>query len=399
MTQKQKKKPYLKLVKPLSLDEIKKKTGQYRKRQVKKWAVRIVLAAMTISGTWMLMENHSYDTVCRAASYKKDTSDSSDYAVFGEGIVRYTRDGVTFLNRKNEEQWIQPSQFKNPSIDLQKDAFAVGDIGGNNIQVFTVEGLKGEIETALPIEKFSVSNQGIVSVILKSEGAPQIVTYDAVGNILVENQVSMANSGYPVALEMSPNGNVLMVSYLSTSGSTLKTKVVCYNFGEAGEKQAEHQVGIEEYEDSIMPEIYFVNDSVSVVVGDHSFVIYEGGQTPVKKSEIQIGQEIRNSFHTDKYIGFVLLNEEKSGYEVRLYNKSGKQVMNRAFTGEYSNVQMIDDEIIMYEGSACCIITKTGVPRFKGDLKTDALLVLPAAGLNKYLVMSANELRVIYMAI
>lgn len=398
MTQKQKKKPYLKLVKPLSLDEIKKKAGQYRRKQVKKWAMRIVLGSMVISGTWMLIENHAYDTVYRAASYKQETSDSSDYVVFGDGIIRYTRDGVTFLNRKNEEQWIQPSQFKNPTIDLQKDAFAIGDIGGNNIQVFTIEGLKGEIETALPIERFSVSNQGIVSVILRNEGAPQIVTYDAVGNVLVENQVSLSNSGYPTALEMSPDGNVLMVSYLSTTGSVLKSKVVCYNFGDAGENQAEHQVGTEEYEDSIIPEIYFMNDSVSVVVGDHSFVIYEGGKTPVKKREIQIGQEIRNSFHTDKYIGFVLLNEEKSGYEVRLYNKSGKQIMNRAFSGEYSNVQMIEDEIIMYEGSACCIITKTGVPRFKGDLKTDALLVLPAAGLNKYLVMSANELRVIYMA-
>ena len=61
------------------------------------------------------------------------------------------------------------------------------------------------------------------------------------------------------------------------------------------------------------------------------------------------------------------MNQEKSGYEVRLYNKSGKQVMNRAFSGEYSNVQMFGDEIIMYEGSACCIITKTGIMRCRRE--------------------------------
>lgn len=137
---------------------------------------------------------------------------------------------MAYLNHRNEEQWIQPSQFKNPSVDVQKKAFAVGDIGGNAIQVFTTEGLKGEIETTLPIEKFSVSNQGIVSAILKNESTPQIVTYDAAGNILVENQVSAASTGYPVALEMSPDGQVLMVSYLSPAGSVLKSKVVCYNF-------------------------------------------------------------------------------------------------------------------------------------------------------------------------
>ena len=117
------------------------------------------------------------------------------------------------------------------------------------------------------------------------------------------------------------------------------------------------------------------------------------------RQEVQLTQEIKSSFHTDKYIGFVLLNEEKSGYEVRLYNRAGKQVMNYKIDGEYSNVQMIKDEIIMYEGSRCCIITKTGIPRFQGDLKVDIMSVVPGFGLNKYYVMSANELRVIYLTI
>lgn len=399
MAQKQKKKPYLKLVKPLNLEEIKKKTRSYRKRKIRKWTTRMVLGFMAVSGTWMLVANHSYDTACKVASYKHETSDSSDYAAFDRGIVRYTRDGVSFLNQKNEEQWIQPSQFKNPSIDLREHAFAVGDIGGNAIQVFTAEGMKGEIETTLPIEKFSVSDQGIVSAILKNEAAPQIVTYDAVGNILVENQVSVAENGYPVALEMSPDGNGMLVSYLSSAGGILQSKVVAYYFGKNGEERPDRQAGSEVYEDSVIPELYYMDDTTSVAVGDHSFAIYEGGQIPEKKHEIFLEQEIRNSFHTKEYIGFVLLNKEKSGYEVRLYNKAGKQVMNRAFSGEYSNVQMYGNEIIMYEGSACCIITNTGVPRFKGDFKTDAQFVLPAVGLNKYLVMSTNELRVIYMAI
>ena len=35
--------------------------------------------------------------------------------------------------------------------------------------IFQREGLKGEIKTTLPIEKISVSEQGIVSVIVKNE--------------------------------------------------------------------------------------------------------------------------------------------------------------------------------------------------------------------------------------
>lgn len=398
MTQNQKKKPYLKLVKPLNLEEIKKKTTLYRKSQIKKWGKRILLVTMAISGTWMMVTTHDYTRAYQTASFKRDAVDNSDYVPFENGMIRYTRDGVMFLNNKNKEQWIQPSQFKNPVIDLADHTFAIADIGGNAIQVFTKEGIKGEIETNLPIEKFTVSDHGIVSAILKNEFSPMVVTYDAVGNVLVENQVSTSESGYPIALEMSPNGKNLLVSYLTSQGNTLKSKVVSYNFGDAGKEKKNHQVGMDEYEDSIVPEIYYMNASTAVAVGDHSFAIYEGKTAPEKKKEVQIGQDIKSSFHTDQYIGFVLLNKEKSGYEVRLYNKYGKQIMNREFSGEYSHVQMVGDEIILYEGTSCCIITKTGIPRFKGDLKVDIKAIVPATGMNKYLVMSTNELRVVYLA-
>ena len=49
---------------------------------------------------------------------------------------------------------------------------------------FPEEGLKGEIETSLPIENMAISDQGIVTVLLKNETAPKIISYDAMGNVL-----------------------------------------------------------------------------------------------------------------------------------------------------------------------------------------------------------------------
>ncbi|MBO5461117.1 MAG: hypothetical protein J5983_04895 [Ruminococcus sp.] len=393
----QKKKPHLKIVKSPGVEELKKRIKRYRKGKVQNiisLAIPIILAAV---GTWMLMVNHPYDTIYRTASYKSETADNNQYAAFKTGIIRYNKDGVAFLNRKNEELWIQPSQFSTPVLDIGEDAFAIADIGGNTIQVFTKEGIKGEIETTLPIEKISVSGQGIVSVILKNEMSPVVMTYDATGNILIENQINVGNLGYPTAIEMSPDGTILAVAYLEVSTVPMKSKVVCYNFGEAGKDKQNKEVSVEEYADALIPELYFMGDSALVAVSDHSFIVYEGSDIPVKKKEVQIDQEIKSVFHTDKYIGFIMLNKDKSGYEAKLYNKSGAQLMSRGFTGEYSNVQMFDDEIIMFSNSHCCVITDTGVQRFSGDLKADALLVLPAAGMNKYLVMSANELRMVYL--
>ncbi len=84
---------------------------------------------------------------------------------------------------------------ENPIIEVKEKAFAVGDIGGNSILVFSEEGLKGEIETSLPIENMAISDQGIVTVLLKNETAPKIISYDAMGNVLVEQQVTVGNNG------------------------------------------------------------------------------------------------------------------------------------------------------------------------------------------------------------
>ncbi len=393
----QKKNPNIKLVAPPTLEEVRQKKRNARASKIKRVATFTMLAAMTLYGTYLLVASRPYTSVQKARSYKKVTSDSNHFRAYGSGIVRYSRDGVAFLNFENEEQWIWPGQFSNPVIDTAAGSFAVADGGGNTIQVFTQKGLKGEIETNLPIEKMSVSGQGIVSVILKNELSPQVITYDAVGNVLVENQVSTEELGYPIALEMSRDGTILMVSYLYTADGSLSSKVVYYNFGERGKSEKNHVVCMEEFEDAVIPEVYFMDDKFSVAVGDHSFIVYEGGQVPEKKVEVEIGQQIKSAFHSDKYVGFVLLNEEKSGYEVRLYDTSGREVMTRAIDNEYANVEMSGDEIILYEGSRCCIITATGIQRLKCDLRLDALAVIPSPVPTRYYVMGTDELREVYL--
>lgn len=279
----QKRNPNLKLMEPPEPEKPGKKKRKRRRIDMKKLMTVAFLAAMVLLGTYLLITNHLYHDMYQTASYKRETSESNRYASFRNGIIRYGRNGVTFLNRRNEVLWIQPGQFQNPVLDVNAQTFAVADSGGNSIQIFTEKGLKGEFETNLPIEKFSLSNQGIVSAILKNENSPMIVTYDSTGNILVENQVVTGSVGYPVALEMSPDGMVLLVSYLEMKSSTLKSRVACYNFAEEGEGKENHQVGLEEYADSVMPEIFFMDASTSVVVGDHSFVISKGNRLPEKK--------------------------------------------------------------------------------------------------------------------
>ena len=394
----QKKKTHLKILTPPDdLSEIMKKVHKFRRAKVRRILVLIVLIILAVCGTYLLLKNQSYGHARTAAEYSSDISDTSNYAQFANGIVRYNRDGVAFLNNKNEEQWIQPTQLQNPVITVKEESFAVADNGGNNILVFSEEGLRGEIETTLPIEKISISDQGIVSVLMRNGSTPSIITYDAAGNILAEIQITQGTMGYPTAMEMSDDGNTLAVSYLYLDGVNIKSRVIYYNFGEAGQENADNIVSSEEYDNTVMADIFFMGGGRSVAVGDNSFVIYRGTDTPQPEKTIVIDQEIQSVFHSDQYIGFILLNQEKSGYEVRLYNRIGEQLISREIPGNYSNVKMDGDEIIMFEGSRCCIVTATGIIKYDGNLDVDALEIFRTFGENRYYVMSVDELRVIYL--
>ena len=369
---------------------------RYRRRQQKKTIMIVaVLVTLIISGTYLLLSSQSYSNVSTTKTYTNAGSDNNSYLAFADGILRYSSDGVVYMNKRNTVLWNQPYQIQNPMIEATSESFAIADQGGTTIMVFTKNGLKGEIATSLTIEKIAVSEQGIVSAILKDGKEPKVVSYDATGNILVEHDVDINETGYPIAVAMSPNANLLGVSYLSVQNNVLNDKVIYYNFGTVGQDKTNNVVATVDYTDTIMPTIYFVNKDTSILVGSDRFVINTGAQIPEEKKTIQLKKEIKSTFHTDKYIGFVLKNTESTDYELRIYNMSGREVMSTNFSGEYSNVKMVGKEVIMYEGSRACIYGLNGIQKFRGRLTMDAEDIIPVLGINKYLLINPNETQIV----
>ena len=107
--------------------------------------------------------------------------------------------------------------------------------------------------------------------------------------------------------------------------------------------------------------------------------IYQGESVPKETSQIKIDKEIKSVFHDNKYIGLVLKNEGKGGYELRLYNTSGKQTLSKDFTGDYGNVKL--------SGS---IFLKSGIQKVEGERETNIREIFPTMGVNKYIVINAN---------
>lgn len=367
---------------------------QKRKRWKKTGIIAGSILAVSI-GIYLLINLQTYTSVRTVDTYPVSGAASNEYKQFDDGVLKYSRDGISYLDQKGSEVWNQPYQIQNPVVDVNETSGAVADKGGNAILVFNEEGLRGEIETDLPIERISVSEQGIVSVILIDESSSQILCYDAAGNILVEHKTSVNGTGYPMDAALSPDGEILQVLYLYTQDGTITSRVAYYNFGQEGESETDHQVTEQEYKDVVMADGFFMNQSVSAAVGDNMLTIFRGKSVPEEAVKVEIDKEIKSVFHSQKYIGMILKNKGKEGYELRLYNDRGQMAMSEDFSGDYSNVKICGSQVIMYDGKNCSIFTRGGIQKFEGEMNSNILEIFPVAGVNKYIVMNENGMEVV----
>lgn len=368
---------------------------RYRKTRKRNLLIGIAAAAAVLAGIFLFINLQTYTSVSTIEVYESADAGNNSYRQFGKNMLKYSRDGIALLNRKGEEVWNHSYQMENPSVYEFGQSAVVADKGGNSMLVVNEEGIKGEISTTLPIEKAVVSSQGIVAAVLNGDGEPQIVCYDAAGNILAELDTAMTGHGYPLDISLSEDGELLLVSYMTVSNGRTVTNVYYYNFGKAGSKEQNNEVLSETYENMVAPTVFFMDIATSAVVGNDRILLYEGSDQPSLKTTVKLDKEIKSVFHNTEYIGLILKNEGEAGYELRLYNTNGSVVLSKKFTGDYSNVKLCGSQVIMYGGAQCCIFTRSGIRKFDGEMGETILEMIPVFGVNKYIVMNANGMEVV----
>lgn len=72
----------------------------------------------------------------------------------------------------------------------------------------------GTVQTSKPILKARVARTGVVAAILQDNDKTWVNFYAKDGSLIAENQTRIDSPGYPVDIAVSPNGKIIMVSYL-----------------------------------------------------------------------------------------------------------------------------------------------------------------------------------------
>lgn len=359
----------------------------------------VALAAAIVVMVVISWQNREYEESAVISSMPVARVDGSTYLALGSNILTYSKDGANCMDSKGVVLWNQTYEMQNPMVDINGSVVAIGDYNGRTIYVMDTVGSKGEITTNLPIRKFRVAANGVVAVILDDSRVTRINLYDTAGNALVESETTMDKSGYPVDISISPNGELLGISYLYVDSGMMKTSIAFHNFGEVGQNlSSDRFVSGYDYQGHVVPFLRFMNSSTAFAVSDDRIMFFSGSEKPLSAVENLLAEEIQSIFYTEQYVGLVFLNTEGNGkYRLDIYDGKGSLVNRKSFDMEYTDIIFDEDEYIIYSSTEFSINNMRGVERFTGKFEENVYLLTTTKKRNRFVVMTQDAMKVMEM--
>ncbi|MBR1598348.1 MAG: hypothetical protein IJ661_05440 [Lachnospiraceae bacterium] len=325
-----------------------------------------------------------------------------DYIAYRNSLLKYSKDGATYVDEKGEAVWNETFAMKMPAADVCGDYAAIADLNGNDVYVFDKEGKVSNTAMPYTISDIAVASQGEFAVILEGDKVNYINLYDKNGEQISEIQTTITQSGYPMDVDLSNDGEKLFSSYLYIDGANIKNGLAAYNFGPVGvNENADRLMGGYQLEDTVVPKVEFIDNNTICAFGDNQFIIYSMKEKPSEKAKIEFDQEVRSVIYNQQYVGVVMVNNEVSEddkaapYILEIYNTNGRKVMKQDIDFNYENVRMTEKEIVFVGGNECRVYTLKGGLKFSYTFTKNVIDMIPTGYSRRYIVLYDNESEVI----
>ena len=354
------------------------------------WTIAAGVLILAVVLVYALVKNNkvasSYEVV---TSMSRGDDTSVYYCMMRKGMVKYSKDGVAMTNKSGTVLWNQTYEMASSTMTSAGDYVAVGDIGANTIYIFNEYGQLGHVSTDVPIQEIQISEQGVVAAVLSDTSSNYINLYDKQGNSLGSIKASLENTGYPLAIALSPDASKLAVSYLIVNSGSMQSRIVFYDFSDV---EGDHLLDTQELE-GLYPKAAFLDSREVVLFGEKGFVLYQADSKKIETQE-NFESEINSVFCTDQKLGFIFKNEDDNGkYRMEIYNKAGKKSSTYYFDLDYSGLTADDDEVILYNDEEMLIYQMGGRVRFRGTFNTAVTGVMPSWEDGLYWLIDDQSLR------
>jgi len=374
--------------------------------KVKRHRIRVAIVALAAFAAILLLvfiisrviDNYKYSTYSVMNSVNRDDIESSHYEAFGDGYIRYSNDGISYYKDGGKVVWNQTYSMQNPNVKKCGNSIVVGDVDGNTMYSFGKSGLKGKVDTSMPILQVEVASNGLMVAVLEDSYANYINMYDTNGEKIYSIKTTMAGDGYPLDVSVSADAKRLVATFVKVSGEEIKTNVVFYNFSEVGKNETERVVGGFNYDDVLVGDVEFINDTMAVAVGENVVSIYKIKEYPSLDSTIHVNNEIQRVFFSEEYIGLVLDNSDSGDlYKLVVYNTSGKKVFSTTFGTQYDDIKFDGKTIVMNNSSELHLLNMKGkaIANIAFDMPVADILATGKKG--KYILVNSKYIQSIQL--
>lgn len=353
-----------------------------------------VIAVMAVLLIALYMTNRHYN---RAEIIKIRDFVAEEGAVcvnFDGCVLQYGPNGAVCADTNGHVKWNITYEMDEPIISIRGKIAAIADYGGRSIYVMNKKKQLYTLSTSLPIHKVEASECGEVAAVLDDKTSTWIRLYSKNGKEIAYFVRSMEENGYPMDLAISPNGAKVCVSSIMMKDMSVVSNLTFYDFGKAGKNYDQHVVGKFEYENEVLPYVWFMGNDKCAAVSDSRFVVIDTSGTEPKSSlNNMLTENLQGVFEDGGHVG-LLFNDltQENMYRLDLYGKDGKKEGDVGFTMAYNDLQIKGGRVYINNEQTMQIYTSDGKEIFNGGFDRKIKLLIPSHWLGGLTAVSENEI-------
>lgn len=361
-------------------DDLETKIIRHRKDVFYRTLWTLVIAAVIVVALLLWNALRTFESYEVRQSVERTDSAALNFENFLGKIVKYSNDGISYMDCENELIWNQSFEMGNPQVEICENYLTVYDCGGVDLYIMDDLTVKKHITTTLPIMKACVASQGTVAVLMKEGTVSYVQLFDQKGKELAKGEFYGSQGGFPIDIAFSYDAQKLAVDMVDVSDGNVKTTITFYNFGSVGQNEINNKVGTYSFSDLLVPEIAFVSSDRMIAFGDRETIIFTGAQKPELSKEIFYEGELESVFYNSGKFGIVQDNYDEAGtHQVRVFDMRGNELMSRPTNMLYTDIEFLDNGMICIRNkNSCEIMSSHGIKKFEHTFDQELYKILSA---------------------
>ncbi|WP_038287222.1 DUF5711 family protein [Acetivibrio straminisolvens] len=295
---------------------------------------------------------------------RHEDSLNSEFEVHKSYIVRCTKNGIEYLDRNGEEQWIYPVSLNTPSVKTSGEYLLASGLESKDIYVLSGKERKWEKRLDYNIINANINSAGYVTVLHKGDRDKSAVSVFNKQGVFLFTKV--LGETYAISSEVSPSGKEVLINCVDTSGISINTGLHLYTISGG-------IVSGKTFEDVIFPSIRYLNDDTIVAASDSAIYLFGRNLEEKWKKEIS-GKVFSLDIMKGKYAVFAYSDKGMIGTagHVLIVDAKGREVADYKIGQDIVNIAANDDFIAVNTSKCVYFIDVAG--RLRGSYTSDYLI-------------------------